>query len=428
MSESAGAESPSEPKPELSPTKEHPRPEPDAETATPAATAKTPEAVEYARQWPRFRGPLGSGISATADMPIQWDVASGKGIAWKSAVPLHGNSSPIVWADAVIVTGGDEQQREVYCFEAGSGELRWKWTGPANEADAEPLEISEDTGWAACTAATDGVHIYAMFTNGDLVALDFAGKQVWIKRLGPPKNSYGHASSPIIADGKLLLQFDQGGRNDKLSKLLALNPASGETVWETPREVPNSWSTPLVVDHAGQLQIITCADPWVIAYNVQDGKEIWRTKSLRQDVGPSPVAAGELVYAANEFPGISAIRLGGQGDVTDSHVAWFADIGVPDTCSPLVVKDLLLLQASFGTLSCYDAQKGEEPLWEEEFDENFRSSPGSAGDYVYLFSESGKSWVVRAARDKCERISENDLGEKCVTSPRLCQRADLHSG
>ena len=186
-------------------------------------------------------------------MPLQWDVASGKGIAWKSAVPLPGNSSPIVWADAVIVTGGDEQQREVYCFAADSGELRWKWNGPPDEAGAEPLEISEDTGYAACTAATDGVHIFAMFTNGDLVALDFSGKQIWIKRFGAPKNTYGHASSPVVADGKLLLQFDQGGRTDKLSKLLALNPASGETVWETPREVPNSWSTPLVVDHAGQL-------------------------------------------------------------------------------------------------------------------------------------------------------------------------------
>ena len=87
-----------------------------------------------------------------------------------------------------------------------------------------------------------------------------------------------------------------------------------------------------------------------------------------------------------------------------------------------------MLQASFGTLSCYDAQKGEEPLWEEEFDENFRSSPGLAGDHVYLFSESGKSWVVRAGRDKCERVSENDLGEKCVTSPAFAQRSDLHSG
>lgn len=404
--------------PELAPTsKASPQPAPKPEPSMAGAPVAPPDAAEYSEQWPRFRGPLGSGVSATAEMPVRWDAASGTGIAWKAAVPLPGNSSPIVWKDAVIVTGGDEEQREVYCFDAGSGELRWKWSGPPNEEGADPLEISEDTGYAACTTATDGSHVFAMFTNGDLAALDFAGKQVWFRRFGAPKNTYGHASSPVVAGGKLLLQFDQGGRNDKLSKLLALNPASGETVWETPREVPNSWSTPLVIEHGGLLQIITCADPWVIAYRVEDGQEIWRVRCLRQDVGPSPVAAGELVYAANEFPGISAIRLGGEGDVTDTHVAWFADIGVPDTCSPLVADGLVLLQASYGTLACYDAQEGGDPLWEEDFEENFHSSPGLAGDHVYLFSESGKSWVVRAARDKCERVSENDLGEKCVTSP-----------
>ena len=166
----------------------------------------------------------------------------------------------------------------------------------------------------------------------------------------------------------------------------------------------------------GNSLIVTCADPWVIAYSVQDGKEIWRTKSLRQDVGPSPVASGELVYAANEFPGISAIRLGGQGDVTDTHVAWFADIGVPDTCSPLVVKDLLLLQASFGTLSCYDAQKGGEPLWEEEFDENFRSSPGfGRRACVSVFR-------VRQSPGSSERRGTNASGSAKTTWVRSASR------
>jgi len=393
----------------------------EPKTAPPVTASGAATTADALQNWPRFRGPLGSGVAASGEMPLRWDGQSGAGVAWKSPVPLPGNSSPILWGDSVIVTGGDEQQREVYCFAAASGELRWKWSGPPNAAD-EPLEISDDTGYAACTAATDGTLIFAMFTNGDLAALDFAGKQVWCKRLGTPKNTYGHATSLAIAGGKLLLQFDQGGRNDKLSKLIALNPQSGETVWEAPREVPNSWSTPLVLEHGGQSQIITCADPWVIAYGLDDGKEIWRAKSLRQDVGPSPVAAGGLVYVANEFPGISAIRLGGQGDITDTHVAWFADIGAPDTCSPLVADGLLLVLASYGTLSCYDALEGGDPLWEEDFEENFRSSPSLAGGHVYLFSESGKSWVVRAGRDKCERVSENDLGEMCVTSPAFGQQ------
>jgi outer membrane protein assembly factor BamB len=376
-----------------------------------------PAAEEFQRNWPRFRGALGNGISVDASMPTAWDGPSGKGVLWKSPVPLPGNSSPIVWRDAVYLTGADENQRELYCFDASQGTLRWKWTMPAGEAAPEPLEVTEDTGFAAPTPATDGIRMFVSFATGDLAAVDLSGKQVWLRSLGVPKNSYGHAASLAVTGQLLLVQFDQGARNDKLSKLLALSTASGETVWEVAREVPNSWSTPLVVEHEGQSVVITCGDPWVIAYNVTDGKEVWRSKSLRQDIGPSPVAANGLVFAANEFPGVSAIRLGGQGDVTATHVAWTADSGAPDTCSPLVVNDLLVLQASFGTLTCYSAAEGGDPLWEEEFDDNFRSSPGLAGENVYLFAESGKAWVVKATREKCEHVAENDLGEECVTSP-----------
>jgi outer membrane protein assembly factor BamB len=318
----------------------------------------------------------------------------------------------------VLLTGATEEQRVVFCFAAESGELLWKCPIEAEAQDREPPEVSEDTGFAAPTVVTDGAKVFAMFANGDVAACDFAGQQLWCRTLGTPDNPYGHASSLDMTDGRLFVQFDQGTKNDELGKLYALDPGTGETIWEVTRQMPASWASPLAYEHDGRTVVVTCADPWVQAYDVSDGKELWRAKALRQDVGPSPVRAHGLLYVANEFPGISAIRLGGQGDVSESHVAWFAEFGAPDTCSPLVAGDLLLLLASYGTLSCYDAvEGGEEPIWEEDFDDNFRSSPSLAGEHVYLFGESGLAWVATVSRDECTTVAENDLGEGCETSP-----------
>ena len=388
----------------------------------PATPGKVPEvaaaaAEDRSNNWTRFRGPFGSGISPAPDMPTTWDAPSGKGIVWKAAVPLPGNNSPILWKDRVFLTGATEERREAYCFEAPTGKLLWKAELPPSPPGTEPPKVMEDTGFAAPTGATDGVRFYALFANGDLVALDLDGKLAWLRRLGVPKNPYGHASSLVCYADRLFVQLDQGPRDERLSRLLALDPSDGRTAWEVVREVPSCWSTPLMVEHEGQPQLIACGDPWVIAYDARDGKEIWRSKSLRQDIGPSPVAGKGFVVVASEFPGIAVIRLGGQGDVTESHVAWTADVAAPDTCSPLLAGDLLLVLASYGTLACYDVGTGGDPLWEEDLQENFRSSPGLAGDKVYLFAETGKSFVVKPSREKCERIAEGNLGEECVTSP-----------
>ena len=125
-----------------------------------------------------------------------------------------------------------------------------------------------------------------------------------------------------------------------------------------------------------------------------------------------------MVYVANEFPAASAIRLGGSGDVTKTHTAFVVESGLPDTVSPLVTDKYLLLVASYGTVSCYDAQKGGDPLWEKDFeDANFTSSPGLVGNYVYLFEEKGKVFVVELTDEEGKIISESKLGEECATCP-----------
>ncbi|MCH5376069.1 MAG: PQQ-binding-like beta-propeller repeat protein, partial [Planctomycetes bacterium] len=356
--------------------------------STNVATAEDESELDGENAWPRFRGPGGLGVSAYTNLPTTWNGETGEGIRWKTAVPLPGNSSPVVWGKRVFLTGATEEERVVYCFDADSGEILWQTAAPTELDPAiEPPEVGETTGFAACTPATDGQRVYAMFANGDLVGIDYEGNVVWSRSLGVPDNIYGHAASLTMHENLLIVLFDQGNKDDGKSRLLGIDCETGETVWETVRAVPNSWTTPIVIQHEGKSQILTAADPWVIAYSPNDGKELWRVECLQADVGPSPVYADGVVYSANEFPGAAAIRVPAD-DATEAEIIWEADIGAPDCASPLVTDKFVLLLASYGTLTCYGAGEGVDPLWEEDFDDSsFTSSPTLAGSRVYLFGD-----------------------------------------
>ncbi len=394
-------------------------------TAAPAAPAPTAVAntnapsteTDLAKQWPRFRGPGGRGVAPYSDVPTQWNASTGQNILWKTPVPLPGNNSPVVCGDRIFLSGADEEKREVYCFDAASGKLLWQKQVPGTpQSTAEPPEVSPDTGFAAPTMATDGRLAFAIFANGDVAAFDYSGNLVWSRSLGIPKSTYGHAASLLVFQNLLLVPFDQGAVKDKLSKLLALDTATGKTVWEAHRDVPCSWPTPILIEVQGKTQVITAADPWVIAYDARDGHEVWRAKCLRQDVGPSPTFANGVVYAVNEFPGLAAIRADGQGDVTKTHILWKGEEGLPDTASPLATDKYVFLLSSAGTLTAYDAKTGDM-LWQEDFDSAFNSSPSLCGNRIYLFGTEGKCWVIEPNPNECKIVAESDLAEDCVTSP-----------
>ncbi|MBN1590938.1 MAG: PQQ-binding-like beta-propeller repeat protein [Pirellulales bacterium] len=391
----------------------------EAEPQTETKTPDFPTDEELLRNWACFRGPHGSGISAYSNLPLEWDGASGKNVLWKTPVPLPGNNSPIVWSDRVFLSGANEKRREVYGFDATTGKLLWTTEAPSTpQSRAEAPQVMEDTGFAAPTMAVDGRRAYAIFANGDVVAVDFDGNVVWSRSLGIPDNAYGHASSLAMYRDRLLIQFDQGADDDQLSKMIALEASTGRPVWQVKRPVANSWSSPIVVQQGDQAQLLTASDPWVIAYDPADGRELWRAEGTTGDQGVTPVVADGLLQVGSEYSEWFAIRTDGSGNVTETHIKWRGEDGLPDTVSPLVVGKLLLLSTSFGVLTCYDAIEGEV-LWEKEFDMRFTSSPTLVGDRVFLFGQEGKGWIVALSREGCTTVAETDLGEPCVTSPAM---------
>ncbi len=246
--------------------------------------------------------------------PAHWDGAKGDNILWKTAVPLPGQNSPVVWGDRVFLSGADEHQREIYCFDANAGKLLWRQ--PVNDlscADQTPLNVTDDTGYAAPTMACDGTRVFAMFANGDLACYDFSGKRLWAQNMGRPENTYGHATSLLSYRNMLLLQFDQGDGAGGKSAVFALDVATGATVWKAKRNLPNSWSTPIVITTGGHDELITCANPLVLAYDPATGTELWSASCLGGDVAPSPVCAGGMLYVCNTGANLAAIRPDGPG-------------------------------------------------------------------------------------------------------------------
>lgn len=268
---------------------------------------------EFEKNWPRFRGPNGLGISFYTNIPTSWNGKTGEGILWKSEVPLPGENSPIIWGDRIFLAGADREKREVYCFDADSGDLLWRKSVDNISSESDYRQLRETSVLAASTSATDGKRIFTIFANGDIFCHDLEGNSLWSKCVGPIKNAYGHASSLLVYQDLLMVQIDQAFEDDGLSKILALRTSDGEMVWNTKRPVPSSWATPIVIDTGKREEIITCGNPWVIAYNPLTGKELWKTACLGGEVTLSPVYSDGLVYVANAMALCVAIRPGGPG-------------------------------------------------------------------------------------------------------------------
>ena len=363
-----------------------------------SAVSESPSLAEFQANWPRFRGPDGGG-AAKGEWNLSFDGTLGGNVLWKSPIPAIGFNSPVVWSNRVFLSGGDAAKRQVFCFDATDGKLLWqRAVENVPGSPAKLPEISEATGYAAPTMATDGRRAFVMFANGDLAAFNFDGSPAWAKHLGVPKNMYGHATSLAIWPGKLIVQLDQDEGALGGSKLLAFACATGRALWERSKPTHGSWASPIIVEAAGKTQIITVALPHVMSSSLADGAELWRAELMEGEITPSPIFAAGLAIVVNPSSKLLALRPDGAGDVTKSHIAWTAEENAPDVTTPVSNGELVFTVTSSGLLTCFDLKDGKK-VWQKDLELEVQASPGIAGNRLFVLSTKGDALLVEAGRE-----------------------------
>lgn len=367
--------------------------------------------ADFKKQHNTFRGPMGLGVTYHKNIPVSWDGASGNNVLWKVAVSKPGYNSPVIWGDKIFIAGADEESRIVSCYNRHTGQLLWE-----RKADnipgspAKPPKVTEDTGLSASTAAVDGYRVYAIFATGDVIAFDLDGNRIWARNLGVPRNHYGHSSSLFVWNGKLIIQYDTGTGG----RMLALNVNDGNTVWDIARANNIAWSSPILAELNGKVQVVTSTDPNVAGYDVETGEERWKIAAMMGEVGASCAFSDGLVFANNEYASLVAIKPG-----TAPSIVWEKYDYLSEAASPVAYNGLLFLGTSYGVFVCYDALTGEM-IYEKELGAPLYSSPMVADGKVYQMDNKGVMHILRADRSGTV-IGNPALGEPSYAIPAFAE-------
>jgi outer membrane protein assembly factor BamB len=365
------------------------------------------------RQWPRFRGPSGQGDTSATALPTVWDKA-GRNVVWRTKVPGVGNSSPIIWNDRIFLTSSDEKgtERFVHCFDRATSKLRWTKQAPAH---APEPGVRDKNGYASATPVTDGQRVIAFLGSVGLVCYDFDGKLLWHYDAFTVKTTHGTGSSPVLYKNLVILAQDQ---NQAESIFLALDKATGKKVWQHQRSRAMTWTTPVIVHVDDHDELIIAGAETVRGYEPLTGKEIWSLRGPTQEVIPAIVVGKDLLYSASGRNGPTlALRPGGSGDTTQTHLVWRAVRGGPHVPTPAFVKGRLYTANDTGIFSCLDAATGKL-IYLERISDRFSASPIVAGDLLYFPGESGVTYVVRTG-DALDVVGRNDLGSPILASPAV---------
>lgn len=370
-----------------------------------------PKPEELLEQWPNLRGPTMSGRAAIRKPPLKWSGVENKGIQWKAALPESGAGTPVVWGHKIFLTTGSTQARRVYCYDAESGRELWVTDIPDGAKHGEKLpEVTEDTGFAASTPACDAERVYVIFATGDLAALDHGGKIVWQRYLGRPQNSYGHASSLTYQGEMLLIQWDQVEH----AKIMAVSTTCGQTLWETPREVGLSWSTPIVMTSCDKPIVLVHASDSTWGVELATGKKLWEVNAVGGEVAPSVTWEGDTWVAANCYSRMIAFRL---KPGAEPEQLWVTDDGIfPDVASPVLLDGLIYIANDAGEVVCFDVQDGKQ-LWIKEFDEGFYASPIVAAGRLYVVDREKGIFRIFAADREGAELAVNPMGEGVNATP-----------
>ena len=394
----------------------------------------------FAQNWPSFRGPDASGAADKQKLPVRWDAAKGRNIAWKSAIPGLAHSSPIVWGDHVFVTtaissrpnanfkrglygDGDAsddtspQEWKLYCLNLKTGAVIWDRV--AYKGQPKEKRHIKST-YSNATPATDGEVVVAFFGSQGIFGYDLNGNALWNRDLGRldvgaydlPEYEWGTASSPILYRGLVIVQCDQ----QKGSFLIALDRKTGKTVWKTERDELPSWGTPTVYPGKNGAELVTNASNFIRGYDPMTGRELWKLGGSSKITAPTPIFSGDLMLVASgrrpEAP-IFAIRSGGQ-------VAWQKTQRGSYMPTPLFYRGLLYVLGNAGIFDCYEFQTGREVYRERvpHQGSGFSASPVVSDGSIYLPGEDGDVFVVRAG-EKFEILAKNSMDDPVMASPAI---------
>ena len=382
-----------------------------------------------AEDWPWFRGPSRQGVSTETGLPLQWSASSN--ILWKVEVPGESWSSPIVHGDKVFVStaldGG--VKCHVIGYDKKSGKEIWN----THVFDQVPLRKEGKNSYATPTPATDGKLVYAVFGDGSIVALDSDGKVKWTWREFKFYSQHGLGASPLLHDDLLIMPFDHSstGENKRVgwqlpwdkSFLIALDKNTGKQKWKTMRGQSRiAHVTPNVMKHDGKTILVSGAGDVIQGYDIQTGERLWNVYSQGEGVVPSIVVGEALIYSVSgyEKPTIRAVKPGGKGDVTETHIAWEQKKGVPALPSMIYKKPHLFAITEGGVATCMEAATGNI-IWQERIGGNHSASPILAENRIYFTSEEGETTAIEAGSE-FKILGRSKLNEKTQASPAVSDK------
>lgn len=390
-----------------------------------------------AENWPQWRGPSGDSTSPEERLPLNWNEQ--RGIVWKVELPGWGDSTPAVWQDALFVTAQDDDKLLLLRLKRESGQTLWtREVGTAETPRGGPGRGSQKFhdlhNNASPSPVTDGKVVVVHFGNGLLAAYDFNGQQLWRRNLqddyGPYSIWWGHANSPVLYGDLVIsvcMQDSLAGVADRppASYLVAHDKRTGKPKWRSARmtdadaEECDSYTTPLLIQTAQGPQLVVMGANQLDGYDPDTGEQIWYLRGIvggRTITGPT--AGLQMVFATQGMrKDLLAVKLGHQGKLTRRDVVWKQTEATPDTCCPVLWRDLLFTVSDNGVAKCYDAHTGHQK-WKKRLPGDYKASPIAAEGRIYFLNMHGVTTVV-AASDRFSKLSENTLDDDTTASPAV---------
>lgn len=379
-----------------------------------------------AANWPQWRGPNGDGVSTERGLPLRWSRT--ENITWRIDMPSRSGATPVVWGETVFLNVADGDELQAWAVKRADGSILWKRPMGAGNYKANKQNMSSPS------PVTDGKTVWFMTGTGIVKAFDFAGKELWSRDIqkdyGKFGLNFGYGASPTLHAGGLFIAVLHGMKTDDPSYLLKLDARTGKTLWKKERpttathESPDSYITPQLLRQGGKTEIVLSGGNCVTGHDPASGEETWRAWGLNPTndgfyrIIASPMVHDGMVYAPTRIKPFLAIRGGGKGDVSQSHVAWSFDNG-PDVPSPVTDGKILYVPTDKGIVWALDAKSGKQVYGGKRMRPAiYSSSPVLADGRIYMSNEEGTTVVLKAGPE-FEVLAENDLGEYTLSSPAI---------